>query len=72
MTKLNIDYRSFDEYMNSALNSSTRSKLRKKFKVAARSSPIEMTVVGDIARSSARSTRSICRCTSVQNFILKN
>jgi hypothetical protein len=35
MTKLNIDYPSFDEYMNSALNSSTRSKLRKKFKIAA-------------------------------------
>jgi hypothetical protein len=49
MTKLNIDYRSFDEYMDTALNSSTRAKLRKKFKIAARYSPIRMATVGDIA-----------------------
>jgi Peptidogalycan biosysnthesis/recognition len=49
MTKLNIDYRNFDDYMSSALNSSTRSKLRKKFKIAAQSSPIEMIAVDDIA-----------------------
>jgi hypothetical protein len=34
MTKLNIDYPSFDEYMKTALNSSTRATLRKKFRAA--------------------------------------
>ncbi|MGA7772401.1 MAG: GNAT family N-acetyltransferase, partial [Pseudolabrys sp.] len=48
MTKLNIDYRSFDDYMNRALNSATRTKLRKKFRAAAQAAPIEMSVVGDI------------------------
>jgi hypothetical protein len=32
LTRLNIAYRSFEEYMQLALNSATRSKLRKKFK----------------------------------------
>jgi Peptidogalycan biosysnthesis/recognition len=49
MTKLNIDYPNFDEYMTRALNSSTRAKLRKKFKAAAQASPIEMSVIDDIA-----------------------
>ena len=35
MTRLNIDYPSFDEYMTRALNSATRRKLRKKFATAA-------------------------------------
>ena len=48
MTKLNIDYRSFDDYMNRALNSATRTKLRKKFRATAQAAPIEMSVVGDI------------------------
>ena len=48
MTKLNIDYPSFDEYMKRALNSSTRSKLRKKFNIAAQYPPIEMTIVDDV------------------------
>jgi Peptidogalycan biosysnthesis/recognition len=48
MTKLNIDYPSFEEYMKSALNSATRNKLRKKFRAAARADPIEMSVVNDI------------------------
>jgi len=48
MTKLNIDYPSFDEYMKRALNSSTRSKLRKKFNIAAQYTPIEMTIVDDV------------------------
>ena len=48
MTKLNIDYQSFDEYMKRALNSATRSKLRKKFRIAAQASPIDMTVVDDV------------------------
>ena len=49
MTRLNIDYASFDEYMKRALNSATRRKLRRKFRIAAQSPPIEMSVVNDIA-----------------------
>jgi hypothetical protein len=48
MTKLSIDYASFDEYMQKALSSGTRSRLRKKFRAAAHAAPIEMTVVTDI------------------------
>jgi hypothetical protein len=72
MTKLNIDCRGFDENMNTALNSSTRAKLRKKFKIAARYSPTQMAPLATLRRSSARSTRSIYRCTNVLNFISKN
>lgn len=49
MTRLGIDYADFDDYMRRALNSSTRRKLRKKFDIAARSQPIEMTEVEDAA-----------------------
>jgi Peptidogalycan biosysnthesis/recognition len=48
MTKLNIDYPSFDEYMRRALNSSTRAKLRKKFRAAEQAEPIAMSIVGDV------------------------
>jgi hypothetical protein len=48
MTRLNINYASFAEYMNKALNSATRTKLRRKFRAAAQAAPIEMTVVNDI------------------------
>ena len=48
MTKLNIDYVSFDDYMKNALNCATRTKLRKKFRAAAQAMPIEMSVVGDV------------------------
>lgn len=48
MTRLNIDYASFDDYMNRALNSATRRKLRKKFRTAAQAPPIEMCVVDDV------------------------
>jgi hypothetical protein len=48
MTKLNINYASFAEYMNKALNSATRTKLRRKFRAAAQAALIEMTVVNDI------------------------
>lgn len=48
MTKLNIDYSSFAEYMSKALNSATRTKLRRKFRAAAQAAPIEMSVVQDI------------------------
>ncbi|HMF21225.1 MAG TPA: GNAT family N-acetyltransferase [Pseudolabrys sp.] len=49
MTKLNINYASFAEYMNKALNSATRTKLRRKFRAAAGGAPIELAVVNDIA-----------------------
>ena len=49
MTRLNIDYPSFDDYMAKALNSATRRKLRKKFAAAALAPPIEMSVLCDVA-----------------------
>jgi len=49
MTRLNIDYPSFADYMDRALNSATRRKLRKKFLAAAGAPPIEMSVVADVA-----------------------
>jgi hypothetical protein len=48
MTRLNIDYPSFDAYMARALNGATRRKLRKKFAAAAAALPIEMSVVVDV------------------------
>lgn len=48
MTKLNIDYSSFDDYMKKALNSATRTKLRRKFRATEHAAPIEMSVVDDI------------------------
>jgi hypothetical protein len=48
MTRLNIDYADFEDYMRRALNSATRRKLRKKFRIAAAAAAIEMSVVGDI------------------------
>ncbi|HUZ31781.1 MAG TPA: GNAT family N-acetyltransferase [Xanthobacteraceae bacterium] len=47
LTILNIRYSSFDEYMRKALNSATRSKLRRKFK-ATIGVPIELTVCSDV------------------------
>ena len=47
MTRLNIDYANFEDYMTRALNSATRRKLRKKFKIAEQAAPIEMSVVED-------------------------
>jgi predicted N-acyltransferase len=49
MTRLNIDYPSFADYMDQALNSATRRKLRKKFRIAAQAAPIEMSIVGDVS-----------------------
>jgi predicted N-acyltransferase len=46
LTVLNIQYSSFDEYMQKALNSATRSKLRKKFRATV-GVPIELTVSND-------------------------
>jgi peptidoglycan biosynthesis/recognition FemAB-like protein len=48
MTRLNIDYASFDDYMRTALSSKMRNDLRRKFAAAAQAPPIEMTVVDDI------------------------
>jgi predicted N-acyltransferase len=48
LTRLNIAYSSFDEYMQSALNSATRSKLRKKFRATERDVPIDFTVSNDV------------------------
>jgi hypothetical protein len=48
LTRLNIAYTSFDEYMRSALNSATRRKLRKKFKATEFDTPIELSVTTDI------------------------
>jgi predicted N-acyltransferase len=49
LTRLNIAYSSFDEYMQSALNSATRSKLRKKFRATEHDVPLELTVSNDVA-----------------------
>jgi predicted N-acyltransferase len=48
MTRLNIDYASFDDYMRLALNSATRRKLRRKFR-ATEFEAIELEVTRDIA-----------------------
>jgi hypothetical protein len=48
MTRLNIDYPNFDAYMERALNSATRRKLRKKFRTARVTPPISIYVVTDI------------------------
>jgi hypothetical protein len=48
MTRLNINYSSFEEYMNRALNGAARSDLRRKFRAAKQAPSIEMSVVRDI------------------------
>jgi Peptidogalycan biosysnthesis/recognition len=48
MTRVNIDYASFEDYMNRALNSAMRTKLRRKFRAAARESSLAATVVDDV------------------------
>ncbi len=48
MTRLGLEFESFDDYMNRALNSATRRKLRKKFKAAAQAAPIEMSITNDV------------------------
>jgi hypothetical protein len=47
-TRVNIDYASFDDYMRIALNSATRRKLRKKFRVTELDIPIGLEVTTDI------------------------
>jgi predicted N-acyltransferase len=48
MTRLNINYPSFEDYMANALNSATRRKLKKKFAAAAAASPIQTSVLSDV------------------------
>jgi peptidoglycan biosynthesis/recognition FemAB-like protein len=48
MTRLRIDYASFDEYMNRALTSATRKKLRKKFHAAEQAAALELSIVDDV------------------------
>jgi Peptidogalycan biosysnthesis/recognition len=49
LTQLNIAYSSFEDYMQSALNSATRSKLRKKFRATELDIPIDLSVSNDIS-----------------------
>jgi predicted N-acyltransferase len=49
LTQLKIAYVSFEEYMQKALNSATRAKLRKKFRAAEFDAPIELSVSNDIS-----------------------
>jgi hypothetical protein len=48
LARLKIAYASFDEYMQKALNSATRAKLRRKFRAAELDAPIELSVSSDI------------------------
>jgi len=48
MTRLNIEYASFEEYMNRALGGEMRRNLRRKFRTAMQAPPIEMSVVADV------------------------
>jgi hypothetical protein len=47
MTRVTIDYPSFDDYMMCALNSATRTKLRRKFRAAQKAPKLEMSVIRD-------------------------
>jgi Acetyltransferase (GNAT) domain len=49
MTSLDIRYASFEDYMKQALSHAMRKDLRRKFRVAARTPPIEMSVLTDIS-----------------------
>ena len=49
MTRLNIDYESFEEYERRALKSATRAKLRRKFRAAEKDAPIVMEMVTDVS-----------------------
>jgi hypothetical protein len=50
-TRLSIAYADFDDYMQSALNSATRRKLRKKFKATEADGPIELSVTNAVTSS---------------------
>jgi Acetyltransferase (GNAT) domain len=48
MTRLSIDYPSFDDYAKHALSGRTRRDLRKKFRAAEEGAALEMSVVNDV------------------------
>jgi hypothetical protein len=48
MTRVSIDYVSFDDYLNRALNSHTRNSLRRKFRRAEQAPGIELSVITDV------------------------
>lgn len=48
MTRLSIDFASFDEYMTKVLSKVTRKGLRRKFRDAEAADPIELSVVEDV------------------------
>ena len=47
MTRLGLEYASFEDYTMRALRSARRKDLRKKFRAAEKGAPIEMSIVGD-------------------------
>ncbi len=47
-TRLNIEYASFEDYMNKALGQEMRRNLRRKFKTTRAATSIEMTVMNDV------------------------
>ena len=49
MIRLNIRFDSFETYMSKVLSKVTRKNLRRKFRAAAESAPIEMSVVDDVS-----------------------
>ena len=48
MTRVSIDFSSFDDYMMGALNSATRTKLRRKYRAAEKTPKIELSIVRDV------------------------
>jgi hypothetical protein len=48
MTRVSIQYASFDDYMTKVLSGNTRAKLRQKFKATARLASLEMSVLRDV------------------------
>jgi hypothetical protein len=48
MTRVSIDYTSFEDYANRALNSHTRNSLRRKFRRAEQAPGIELSVITDL------------------------
>jgi hypothetical protein len=49
MTRLDIEYADFEDYIRRAVHAETRAKLRRKFRRLNRAPPIEMSLVTDIA-----------------------
>ena len=50
MTRLNIEYKSFEDYLNRVISPRTRGKLRRKLRQAARAEPaVQMSVVQDVS-----------------------